>query len=108
LLRVAAVGFHPISGFFRDQRWRYDPTDVAFFHQIAIQPIATWASFIDKDEVFGLRLKFPNEVVEVTLAGTNGAQKDDLGRVILADICHGNRIFVDIQTDVQRGRLCHG
>jgi hypothetical protein len=108
LHRAATVGFRPIPRFLGDQRWRHDPTDIAFFRQIAIQPLSTWASFVDKDEVFGLRLKFPDEVIEVTLAGPNGAKKDDLGTVIVGDICHGNRIFVDIQTDGQRGRLCHG
>jgi hypothetical protein len=28
--------------------------------------------------------------------------------VLLRHVSHGNRIFVDIQTDIQRGKLCHG
>ena len=81
---VTAVGFDPIAGLFGDQRGRDDPADMAFFGQIAIEPVPTGAGFIDKDEMFAFGLQLPDELIDVTLSGTDGAEGDDLGVVILA------------------------
>ena len=38
---------------------------------------------------------------------TDVAEGDDVGVVFLGDVCHGNRLFMDIQSDVKRARLVH-
>jgi hypothetical protein len=51
---ISAVGCDPVAGLFGDQRGGHHPTVVPFFHQVAGEPGATRAGFIDKDEVCGL------------------------------------------------------
>jgi hypothetical protein len=53
-------------------------------------------------------LQPPEKLIEVTLARPDGAEGDDFGPVLLGSIRHGKRIFVDIKTDVEGARLCHG
>jgi hypothetical protein len=53
---VPTVGFDPDARPFENQGGSDDPADVTFFGQIAIEPIPAWASFVDKDEVFSLRV----------------------------------------------------
>jgi hypothetical protein len=48
---VTPVGFDPIPGLFGNQGGCDDAADMAFFGEITVEPIATRASFIDKDEV---------------------------------------------------------
>jgi hypothetical protein len=55
---------------------------------------------------FGRHL--PDEWIDVTLACTDGAEGDDFGVVFLGDVRHGNRRFMDIQSDGKRARLVHG
>jgi hypothetical protein len=55
---------------------------------------------------FGLHL--PNELIDVTLSCTDVAQGDDCGVVFLGDVGNGDRLFMDIQSDVKRARLVHG
>jgi hypothetical protein len=70
---VSAVGFDPIPRFFGNQRWRHHPAVVAFLGQIAIEPGATRAGFVDEDQMVGLRLHLADELINVTLAGANGS-----------------------------------
>jgi hypothetical protein len=58
--------------------------------------------------MFGLGWHLPDEVIDITLASANGAEEGGLGAVILRHISHGNRILVDIHSDVKRARLVHG
>jgi hypothetical protein len=55
-----------------------DPAAVAFLGEIPVEPVPTGARFIDKDERLGLRVELPDEVIDVTLTGADGAQIDDL------------------------------
>jgi hypothetical protein len=55
---------------------------------------------------FGLHL--PDELIDVTLARSDIAERDDLGVVFLGDVRNGNRLLMDIQSDVKRARLMHG
>jgi hypothetical protein len=81
---------------------------MAFFCQIAIELIPARAGFIDKDEMRTFGLQLTEECIDITLAGTNVAQGDNLGVVGFGDIGNGDRLFVDIQTDVECARLVHG
>jgi hypothetical protein len=81
---------------------------MAFFGQIAVEPVSTGARLIDKDELFTFRLHLPDKLIDVTLARSNIAERDDLGVVFLSDVRNGNRLFMDIQSDVKRARLVHG
>jgi hypothetical protein len=69
---ITAVCFDAVASLFRNQGGGDDPTDIAFFRQIAIEPISTWPGFIDEDEVGSLGLPVSDELVEVTVAGANG------------------------------------
>jgi hypothetical protein len=105
---VAAVGFHPVVRLFRNQGGGDDPAAMSCLGQIAIEPVATRSCFIDKDEVFGLGLQCADEAIEVDVSCADGAAGDDVRIMILRDVSHSNRLFVYIQSDVQRARLVHG
>jgi len=62
----------------------------------------------DPGFVCGLGLQVADELVNVTVAGTNGAEIDDLGVVVFGHISDGNGRFMHIHSDVQRARLGHG
>src|SRR5262245_42318887 len=99
------VGFDAIPGLLGSGR-RHDPADMAFFGQRAIEPVPTEACLIDSDEMLAIRLHLPDELIDVTLSCTDVAQGDDVG-VLLGDVGNGNRLFMDIQSDVKRARLVH-
>jgi hypothetical protein len=105
---VAAVGFHPVARLFRNQGGGDDPAAMSFWGQSAREPGATRSCFIDKDEVFGLGLQFADEAIEVDVSCADGAEVDDVRIMILCDVSHSSRLFVDIQANVQRARLVHG
>jgi len=48
------------------------------------------------------------ELAEVTVAGADGPEVYDRGVVVFGDISGGNRIFMDIHSDVLRAKLWHG
>jgi hypothetical protein len=56
---------------------------MAFFGQITIEPIATRASFIDKDKVRAFGLQPTDEFIDVTLSRTDIAEGDDFGAIVL-------------------------
>jgi hypothetical protein len=58
--------------------------------------------------MFAFGLHLPDELIDVTLAWTDVAEGDDFGVVFLGDVRHGNRLCMDIQSDVKRARLVHG
>jgi hypothetical protein len=58
--------------------------------------------------MFAFGLHLTNELIDVTLSCTDIAEGDDFGVVFLGDVRHGNRLFMDIQSDVKRARLVHG
>ena len=105
---VSSVGFDPIPWFSGDQRGRDAPADMAFFCPIAVEPIPARAGFIDKDEVLILGLELRDKLIDVTLAGTNIPDRDDLRVVFLSDRGNGNGFFVNIPSDVKRARLMPG
>jgi hypothetical protein len=49
-----------------------------------------------------------DELIDVTRSCPDGAEGDDLGTVILNARGDGNRVLMDIQTDVEWARLGHG
>jgi hypothetical protein len=76
--------------------------------QIAVQPIAARPGFVDKHEVFGLRVQLANQFVEVTLAGADRPQGDDLRAMVLGHVGDCDGLFMDIQADIKHARLGHG
>jgi hypothetical protein len=107
LYGVTVVGFDPVARLFRNQGWGDDPVDVASFGKVAVEPVATGAGFIDKNQMFRLGLEFAGEVVDIGLCRPDGADGGDLSTVILRDICDRNGVFMDIETDLECARLCH-
>jgi hypothetical protein len=47
-------------------------------------------------------------LVDIALAGADGAKGDNLGVVFLSDVGDSDRLFVDIPSDIKRARLLHG
>jgi hypothetical protein len=81
---------------------------MAFLGQIAVEPIATGTRLINKGEVCGLGVHLADQLIDVTLARADGAQKDHFGPVNLGHIGNRDGLFVDIQSDLKGGRLGHG
>jgi len=105
---VSTVCFDPITGLFGNEGGSHDPAVIVFLPQIPIEPVATRASLIDKDEVFGFRWHLADELIDVALTCPNGSQVSHLSAMVLGDIRHGNRIFVDIHSNEECARLRHG
>ena len=80
---ITTIRFDTVAGLLRDQGRGDDPAAVAFFGQIAIEPIAAGAGFIDKDELLALGLQLPDELVDITLPGPDRAQRDDFRAIFL-------------------------
>jgi hypothetical protein len=51
---VSTVGFDPIAWFVGDQRGGHHPAVVAFFGQVAVEPVATGTGCVDADQMLGL------------------------------------------------------
>jgi hypothetical protein len=101
-------GFDPISWLFRDHGGRDDPTDTAFLGEIAGEPLAARASFIDQDEAWAVGVQVTDELIDVTLSRPDVPPGDDLGVVVLGHISDRDRVLMDIHSDVARARPCHG
>ena len=69
---------------------------MAFFGQIAGEPIATRPRFINKDELGAFRLHLTNKWIDVTLSRTDSAKGDNLSVGFLGDVGNGNRLFMNI------------
>jgi hypothetical protein len=81
---------------------------MAFFGQRAVEPVPTRACFIDQDEMLAFGLHLPDALIDVTLSCPDVAEGDDFGVMFLGDVGNGDRLFMDIQSDVKRARLWHG
>ncbi len=86
LAGIAAVGCDPVPSFCRHERGRDHPTGMPRLRQIAGKPIAARPGFVDKHEVFGLRVQRSNPLVEITLAGADRPQGDDLRAMVLGHV----------------------
>jgi hypothetical protein len=93
---VTTVGFDPISGLFGDQGGSDDPANMAFCGEIAVEPIATRPSFIDKDEVWAFGLQPADQFIDIALARPDVPKGDDLGVRFLGDVSDGNGLFMNI------------
>jgi hypothetical protein len=76
---VTTVGFDPIPRLLGDQGGRDDPADLALFGQVTGEPIATWPSFIDKDEVEAFGLQPTDKFIDIALSRTDVPKGDDFG-----------------------------
>jgi hypothetical protein len=93
---VTTVSFDPIPRLFGEQGGSDDPADLAFFGQIAVEPIATRPSFIYKDKVGAFGLQPTDQFIDIALARTDVAKGDDLGVRCLGDVGNGNGLFMNI------------
>jgi len=53
-------------------------------------------------------VKPAQQLVDVRLAGADGADEGDIGGSLLRGVGNGDGVLVDVETDVQRGRMLHG
>jgi hypothetical protein len=105
---IPTVGFHAVASLFGNQGRCDHPAAMSLFRQITIEPVPTGARFIDKDEVCGFGVQLAHELINVALPSADRAKINDLSRVLLGDIGHGNGFFMHIQSDVQCARVTHG
>jgi len=73
----------------RPERRRLD-YDGSLLDEIPIAPGATRAGFVDEAQRFGLRLPCMDEVIDVTLARANSAERGDLSTMVLRSIGHSD------------------
>ena len=72
-----------------------------------MEDVSTRASLVREHQVRRLRLKSPDEFVEVRLPRPDRPDKHRrIGRLALG-VRDSDRIFVDVETDKKRSRLCH-
>jgi hypothetical protein len=58
--------------------------------------------------VCGFGLLPSDELINIDLPGPDRAEVDDLGVVVFGNIGDGDRLFMDIQSDIERARLWQG
>jgi hypothetical protein len=105
---VSAVGCDPIAWFVGEQRGYHPPAVVAFLRQRAGEPGATGTSFVDEDQMGGLRWHGAYELIATTLAGANSSDIGGLSTMILSHRGDSHRGFVDIHADEACARLRQG
>ena len=105
---VAAVGVDAVARLFGDERRGHDPTEMAFLGQIAGEPSAPGTCLLNDDAGCGLGLPLSDELIAVTLARADAAQKDHFGPVILGHVGDRNGLLRDIHADIQGGSVWHG
>jgi hypothetical protein len=105
---VTPVGCDPVARLFGQQGGGDDPADVAFFHQVSLEPGAAGTSFVDEDELLPLRLQMPKPLLNIALPGPNSAEGEDRRAMVLGHRGDRDGLFVDISSDRKRARLVHG
>ncbi len=107
---VAAIGLDAVAGAAWDHRWGDDAAGQVFLGEVAVQPVAARTGFVDESESVRFRVQFANELVDVAAVGADLPEEHDVCAIIGA-VGDGNRLFVNIETNVHRGRivanLCH-
>jgi hypothetical protein len=63
---------------------------------------------MDKDQTWAFGLQPPDELIDITLAGADGATRDHCSVVFCGDRSDSNGLCVDLQSDGKRARLVHG
>jgi hypothetical protein len=91
-----------------NQRRRHHSAIIALVRAIPGEPGATGASLIDNDKVLGLRVHLADALIEVDVPGADAAQGGDLGTRLLSDVRHGKRVFGDVQSTIECGRVRQG
>jgi hypothetical protein len=105
---ITAVGFDSVPSPSGAQGGGDDPAGIAFSGEIAGEPVATRAGFVDKNEILAFGQKRAEQRIDVTLAGADRAEIDTLGVVFLADVGNRTGLCMDVQSNVERARLWHG
>ena len=106
--RVASIGLDLVAGLLRDQRRRDDLTGEPLRGQVAIQPVPARARLVREDQIGGLGLESAHQLGQVRLARADRADKHGRIGALPLGVGDRDRIFVDVETDEKRSRLCHG
>jgi hypothetical protein len=105
-LGVAGARHGPLPAPLTRRILRGDPPQV--LHPLPVEPGAAGAGFVDKYQVLGLRVQWPDALIDVGLSRAHGAEINDLRVMISRDIGDRKRFFMDIHTDGERDRLRPG
>jgi hypothetical protein len=106
--RITTGRVDPIAGLVREQRGGHHPADVAVRGERAGGPIPPWPRFIDKDRLLAVGRQFPDALVAIAWARTDGAEGEALSMVFVGDRGDGHRVLMAIHPDGERARLGPG
>jgi hypothetical protein len=81
---------------------------MAFWGQIAVEPVPAGPRFIDQDQMVAFGWHLPEAVVDIALARANGAEGDHLSVVLLSTGGDCTRLLRDSHADVERARRWPG
>jgi len=72
-----------------------------------MEAVPARAGFVREHEMRRFRVTAPHQLRDVRLAGTDRTDKHGRIGALPHRMRHGDRIFVDVQTDEKRSRLCN-
>ena len=102
---VTPVGFDPIACLCGHQGGSDDPAGGALLRQVAREPGAARAGFVDEDELLACGLEPPEKLVAITLPRPNRPEGDDVRAVFLGTLGDGEGLLMDIHANGERARL---
>jgi hypothetical protein len=105
---VLSVSLDTVSAFLRNKGGCNDNAFQALAFQITIEAVTTRAGLVTEDELVPFGLKAAYHLVDIALSSTDRPQIDHIRLTVLEDVRHRDGILVDIKTDENCARLCHG
>jgi hypothetical protein len=106
--RVTTVRFHAVARLVGQAGGRDDPAPLAFWGQVAGEPVPPGSGFSAKHQALGVGVQLADGVSKVAWPRANGPKVDDLGVVAVGTRGDGHRLCMHIQPAGQRARRAHG
>jgi hypothetical protein len=106
--RIAPVGLDAIAGPLGNQRRGHHEAPELLAPQVAVQPVPAGPRLVDENEAFALRLQLWDQLVEVAVSGSDGAEDHRFGIRLSADIRNRDGLLVNIETHKQCASVTHG
>ena len=73
-----------------------------------MKDVAAGARLVGNQQLGRLAMEPSQKLVDVALSGADGSDEGDVGAAILGGVGDGDGVLVDIETDIERGRVAHG
>jgi hypothetical protein len=106
--RVSAVVLDLVARLLGDHGRCDDLAGEPLAGEVPMEGVPARAGLVGEDEIGGLGVEPSDQLVDVGLAGADGA--DEVGRIgsLPVRVRDGDRILVDVQADEKKRRLFHG